>query len=517
MNITRSIRGREGSSLVLALLVLTAISLFGMSLALVTITDRNVASYERRSMEALQAAEAGIARAKRDVQDRAIVFGDENSNGFPDFRMIDTLDWGGAYNVFGEADLPVSGALTGYSADLIRIVAEGRSKEGFRRVLSEIKHDSFLKYARFVESTGTGYACGAVLTGEIYVGGTLSLPSSCSSGDEVEFLEMVAAVSGITNADQAIFHKGYTDSASPVDLQASVDFADMRDRARGSASECDCEGVGRIGIYMNDNPLGIGTNGTIDLTLFDFFFPDPGTGDTVVTYGGVPVPDPSTGNTLLSADFNGVIFYEGDGFVEGNMDGVGGRNLTIWATDDIFIEGNIITGHTGYDPITRLPNDAGDPVNLGLIAADYVYIGSVSRVVTIDAALLAVASNWRVWNTSTSAHPPAAPGNYDLDQDGIVGETPVNDDPSPGSGWDEVITGANQDITWVMNINGPIITHNGGSAYPWNSSSVLSSATGKTRRYNYDHDITDFPPPCFPVPLNLWVDNAWAELTEAEK
>jgi hypothetical protein len=167
--------------------------------------------------------------------------------------------------------------------------------------------------------------------------------------------------------------------------------------------------------------------------------------------------------------------------------------------------------------VTRLPNDSGDPVNIGLIAQDYIYMGTISRVATIDAALLAVSSNWRVWDTSTGSHPPVAPGNYDLDQDGIIGESPMNNDPSIGQGWDEIITGANQNITWVLNINGPIITHDGGSAYPWNASSVLAAATGPTRRYNYDHDITDFPPPCFPVPLNLWIDHAWAELYDAEE
>ncbi len=512
----RSLYNEKGSSLILALLVLTAISLFGMSLALISMTDRNIARYERQSMEALHAAEAGVATAKRLIQDRAITFGDSDSNGFPDFSMVDTLDWGGSYTILAEADLPASGTLTAYSADIIRIVAEGRSRNGFRRILSEIKHDSFLKYARFVETTGTGYACGAILTGEIYVGGTLSLPAGCGSGNEVEFLEMVAAVNGITNASEAVFHKGYTDSASPVDLQASVDFDDIRERTRGTASECDCEGIGRIGIYMMDDPLGIGVNGTINLSLFDFVFPDPGGVDTIVTYNGVSVIDPSTGNPLLKNDFNGIIFYEGDGSVQGTMDGVSGRDLSIWATDDIFIEGDIITGHVGYDDITRLPNSSGVPINLGLIAADYVYIGGVSRVATIDAALLAVANNWRIWDTSTGAHPAVAPGNYDLDQDGIIGESPRNDDPTIGDGWDEIITGANQNITWVLNINGPIITRNGGSAYPWNSSGVLGSATGPTRRYNYDHDITDYPPPCFPVPLNLWVDHAWAELYEAE-
>lgn len=509
-------RSERGSGLVLALLLLTALSLMGMTLALLSATDRRIAEYDRESISALNAAEAGIAMAKRQIQDRVLSFGDENANGYPDFRIADTLSWGGRYDVFGESSLLAVAGSSPYSGNLFTIRAEGYSRDAVRLVFSEIAHDSFLKYARFVESTGTSYDCGAILTGEVYVGGTLGLPSGCSSGTEVEFLEMVAATNGITNKAEAIFHKGYTDSANAIDLQSSVDFPLMRNKAKGEGGECDCEGDGRIGIYMSWNPLGIGANGTIDLSQFDFVSPDSTSGDTILTYAGNPVPDNTTGQPMLAVDFNGVVFYEGDGYVKGTMDGVGGRNLIVYATDDIFVEGSIRTGHTGYDDITRLPDHSGDPVNIGLVAADYIYIGNTPRVVFIDAALLAVANNWRVYNTSMAAHPVAAVGNYDLDEDGIVGETPHNNDPSPGSGWDEVITAANRDRTWVMNINGPIITHNGGSAYPWNDATVLANADGPTRRYNYDMDITDFPPPCFPVPMNLWKDRSWAELYAAE-
>jgi len=509
---TRRNPGNErGSALVLTLLLLTALSLMGMTLALLSGTDRRVAAYDRESIAALHAAEAGIAMAKRNIQDRAITFDDENGNGYPDFRLVDTLSWGGRYDVFGESNLPLGSGASPYSGSKFLLAAEGRSRDAVRLVEAEIEHDSFLKYARFVESAGTAYECGAVLTGEVYIGGTLGLPSSCPSGSKVVFLEMVAATNGITNKSSAVFHKGYTDSASAIDLESSVDFTLLRNKAKGLGSECDCEGRGRIGLYMGWNPLGVGTNGTIDLSRFDFSFPDPVTSDTIIRYNGSPVIDQTTGVPMLASDFNGVIFYEGDGFVRGTMDGVSATGLCVFATDDIFIEGNILTGHTGYDETTRLPDHSGDPVNIGLVAYDYVYFGNVSRVVTVDAALLAVRANWRVYNTSFSAHPPAPPGAYDLDQDGIVGESPQNHDPNPGEGWDEIITASNQNKTWVMNINGPIITHDGGSAYPWNASTVLADADGPTRRYNYDMDITDFPPPCFPVPLNLWKDFAWGE------
>ncbi|MBN1826278.1 MAG: hypothetical protein JW958_08430 [Candidatus Eisenbacteria bacterium] len=512
----RSILGNErGSGLFLSLLLLTALSLFGISLALLSATDRRVAAYEREGSRALNAAEAGLAMAKRGIQDRILEFDDENGNGYPDFRIADTLDWGGSYDVFGESDVPLAGSASPYAGDVFNLTAVGRVGDALRQVRAEIQHDSFLKYARFVEDAGTSYGCGAVLTGEVYVGGTLGLPSGCADGTDVEFLEMVAATRGITNKDEAIFHKGYTDSATTIDLQSSVDLPLMRNKAKGAGGECDCEGIGHVGLYMGWNPLGVGVNGTIDLGLFDFEVIDAGTGDTLVAYNGATLNDPTTGGSLRSADFNGVIFYEGDGYVRGRLDGVSARSLIIFATDDIFVEGDILTGHTGYDEVTRLPNGSGEPVNIGLVAADYIYLGNVNRVVFIDAALMAVGANWRAYNTNTSAHPAVAPGNYDLDQDGIVGETPYNNDGGAGTGWDEVITAANQDITWVLNINGPIITHDGGSAAPWNASTVLAAATGPTRRYNYDMDITDFPPPCFPVPLNLWKDKAWAEMYAA--
>ena len=64
----------------------------------------------------------------------------------------------------------------------------------------------------------------------------------------------------------------------------------------------------------------------------------------------------------------------------------------------------------------------------------------------------------------------------------------------------------------MLNITGPIITKYGGSAGPWVNGTVLSNADGRTRRYNYDLDITEYPPPCFPVPLNLWKDVSWTEI-----
>jgi hypothetical protein len=507
--------GQQGSAIILAVVALGVLSALGIGLALVTSGDRQAARFQRDHQDALYAAEAGLAVAKRDIQDRNLTFDDEDADGRPDFRILDTLDWGGSYEVFGESSELTAGGLSPYSGDSFTLQARGEARGAVRELEAEIQHDSFLKYARFIALTGTSYACDAILTGEVYSGANLDCPAGCPSGSEAEFLEFVAAVGQVVNADDNIFHKGYSDSAPPIDLNASVDWADIRDRARGVAAECDCDGIGRVGIYMGYNPLGIGTNGTINFSLFDFNFTYPwAPTDTLISYAGVVVRDTTTGSDLRKRDFNGMIFYEGDATVRGTLDGVSGISLTIWGTDDLIIDGNILTGNTGFDPVTRLPNGAGDPVNIGLIASDYVYVGNTPRVLQVDAALMAVNNNWRCLNSAEAAHPAAAPGNYDLDCDGIVGESPVNNDPDDGTGWDEVITAANAANTWVLNINGPIITANGGSAAPWSNAGVIAVSTGPTRRYNYDLDISDFPPPCFPVPMNLWKDRAWTEVFE---
>lgn len=505
--------GERGSAIILAVIALGVLSAMGIGIALLSTGDRQAARFQRDHQDALMAAETGLALAKRRVQDRALTFADEDTDGKPDFRFSDTLDWGATYEVFGESSEYTSSSVSPYSGDFFFLEASGGTRGAERLIAAQIKHDSFLKYARFVSVTGTSYACGAVLTGEVYVGQDLGVPTGCTADNKAEFLEFVAAVGVVQNASEGIFHKGYSDSAKAIDLQASVDWTDVRERAQGVADVCDCEGVGRIGIYMANNPLNIGTNGTINFSQFDFKYVRPAApSDTLIAYAGIVVRDTTTGADLRAEDFNGIIFFEGDGYVRGTLDGVSGRSVCVYATDDMIIEGDIFTGNAGIDPVTRLPNGAGDPINVGLVASDFVYIGNTPRILNVDAALMSVNSNWCALNSATSAHPVAPTGNYDLDLDGIVGESPVNNDPDDGAGWDEIITAANQANSWILNINGPIITYNGGSAAPWSNAAIIAAASGPTRRYNYDLDITDFPPPCFPVPLNLWKDVAWTEV-----
>jgi len=499
------------------MMILGALSLLGTALVVSAVSDRQVSHYERDSSAALAAAETGIALAKRAIQDMTAPLADGDNDGQPDFTLNGTLPWGSTYKLVAEAGEIRAIDISAYRSDGFTIVSEGHANGAVRRVRSEIAHDSFLKYARFVENSGTGYSCRALLTGELYVGGDLGVPN-CSAGQEATFLEFVAAEGNIPNAGAGIFMRGYVTEAPHVDLQNSVDFDEIRDKSKGIDVRNDCRGVGEIGIFEDPgggwDPIGIAsTGGVLVLDKLDFVNATLQPPDTIITYNGNPVKHTLRGDNLKSDEFNGIIFFQGDARIKGSLDGVSARSMVIYAYDDVFADSCIVTGHTGYDPVTRQPNGSGEPINLGLVARDYFYLGDCPRIMQVDGAIMSVTETWRAYDQSTGAHPPLPSGPVDLDMDAIPGETPFNNDPDPGNGWDEFNLTNDH---WVLNINGPIITARGGSAYPWNSSTVLSRASGPTRRYNYDLDVTEFPPPCYPVPLNLWVDVSWNEIFDAE-
>jgi hypothetical protein len=522
----KTVRGKpagasqKGSTLLIAMLILGALSILGATVAVVSIGDRNLSRYDRHSMEALAAAETGVAFAKRSIKDMVAPMTDEDADGRPDFRLSDTLSWGGSYSVIAEASDIKGAGITAYQANGFSIIAEGNYRGATRRIRSDIVHDSFLKYARFVSQTSLTYSCDANVTGEVFANGNLNIPCSCGANRQCSFLEMVSVTGEIPNAACGDFYRGFVTDAEPIDLEHSFDWDDVRDRARGLGADNSCEAYGSIGIYISlpgTDPLGLGAQAPPDFNIlvFDNFnYQDITTAppDTLVRYNGALVINPQTGQALRNNEFNGIIFFEGDGFVRGSLDGVSARSVSIYATDDVFVRNHIITGHTGYDLISGLPNGTGDPVNVGLIAEDYVFIhANTPRVLRVDATFFSRTNTWRSSGTLAD-HPQAPPGPLDLDLDGIPGETPVNNDPVNGEGWDELNIDGD---TWVLNISGGIITVGSGSAYPWNATTVLENADGPTRRYNYDMDLTGYPPPCFPIPLNLYKEVAWTEIFNA--
>lgn len=507
----------RGSALLVSLMVMGVLGLLGTALVFVSISDRHVSGYERDSSEALAAAETGIAYALRDIQDLAVTMEDVDGDGRPDFTMADSLDWGGSFSLVAEAGEIRGVGISAYRAEGFTIVCEGRAAGAVRRIKVEIIKDSFLKFARFVATTGTGYGCRDDITGELYVGGNLNI-SSCAAGEEVRFLEHVSVTGNVTNPQDAIFLRGYTEDAPEIDIVNSVDFDEMRDVAMGVASRSDCENRGGIGLFEDLNggwdPIGISTtDDVLDLSRFDFYDTITSPGDTLIRYNGGLVTNTLTGQPLRLDEFNGVIFFDRDARVKGKMNGVSARSLTVFADRDVYADSSITMGTTGFDPMTRLPNGTGNPVNIGLVGHDYVYLGDVPQIVTVEAAVMAVRRNWRARNPSMNAHPPLLTGPVDLDVDGILGESPVNHDPDPGTGWDEFNLTTDH---WVLNFSGPLITYDGASAVPWDSGSVQGAASGITWRYRYDLDVMEFPPPCFPDPLNLWIQESWTEIFDGE-
>jgi hypothetical protein len=438
--------------------------------------------------------------------------------------------------------------ITAYQSNGFTIVSEGEFRGARRRVKVEIVHDSFLKFARFVSTNTLSYACNATISGEVYTGANLDIPCGCGANKQDQFLESVYAVGTIPNAACGTFLRGYVTSADTIDLSNSFNWTDTRNKARGLAAGSNaCERKGSVGIYINLNttdPLAlntqpVGTTGVLLLDRFDFHNTTLQPGDTVITYQPLATPlavmNTVTGQRLEAHDFNGIIFFENDGNVKGTMNGVNARNVTIFASRYLYVRGDIITGHTGFNAATRMPDNSGDPVNIGLVAESWIMIHkTVSRVLRIDAALLSRTATWGFNGavqscsitggncppgvtppTVTAGCYPSAAGTQprDLDLDGISGETPLNNDPAPGEGWNENLITAD---TWVLNITGPIITTGSGDAFPWNNATIICRASGSTRRYNYDMDMTEFPPPCFPVPLNLWKDVSWTEIFEVQ-
>ncbi|MBD3334669.1 MAG: hypothetical protein GF355_04055, partial [Candidatus Eisenbacteria bacterium] len=413
-------RSQQGSALLVTLLILGALTVLGSSLVLSAVEERTVTRYVRHSIEALGAAESGLSYGKHHIQDLSAPMEDYDGDGRPDFTLADTLSWGGSYELVAEASDIQGLGVSAYRANGFTLVVEGDYQGAIRRVRAQMVHDSFLKYARFVAATGTSYSCGAVLTGAVHVGEDLGVPCGCGATEQVTFLEEVTAVGDIPNAACAIFMRGYITGADPIDLQNSVDFNEMAQMAKGIAPENDCEGTGSVGIYISlpsTDPLGLGgMDNTLDFTLFNFHDTATQPGDTLVQYNGASVMNTVTGSPMQASEFNGIVFFQGDGRVKGTADGVSGRNITVFCSDDVYVMDNLITGHTGFDPGTLLPDGTGDPVNLGLVANDYVFIDDdTPRVLYIDSALMAVHSNWRIHDDefggsgNLSSHPVAGP------------------------------------------------------------------------------------------------------------
>lgn len=552
-----ALRPTGGSAMMVALIGITVLLFLSVTLLGIGRAMTGHALRQTRETQALAAAEAACSRGLVMLEQGAIVNVPYSSGDLALGGRTMDVDVVGIY----------SGTSGAYSTDSYEVRGTGRAANIQRTVALGAKHDSFLRYSRFVESGALSYSRGATIAGQVHAGGNVSL-----TGYPVTFMDDLTVTGRIVNKSYGVFQGAVTEGASPIALSGSMDVAKYRALSQSA------------GLYY-----GSGTP-SMDLSLFDF-------SSSPMKYDNVNLP----------STFNGIIFAERDIEVRGVLEG---RSLTVVAGDDLIIGDNITTGYTNdfvaeqktkltlnrnkdvkgtvtvdlaalmgttvcqtvrfnvkgpkwsrlnltvYEGssvlgITTLerPTGAtstgvystslagltmdpsasgytavidywttgsgsnqgwiqvagGDPVNIGLIAKDYVYISKYApRILTVDAALFARDSNWRPVDYTDSRDSDGSHrkcyGAYDLDQDGEI--EAMNED-----GWDERNCDAN---TWMLNINGPIITRNGGSAGAW---SYYGDRYGKgTRHYNYDDDIVHFQPPEFPVILSRWAVTYWREV-----
>ncbi|MFQ6096600.1 MAG: hypothetical protein ACE5O2_02660 [Armatimonadota bacterium] len=564
MGFSRTVQcSRRGSMLLLSIVALFVMLV--LILALLRLSQMHMlnAAYESDDSEALVVAEAGLNEAVSLLEKQQI----------PSFPYSTTdQPMGRGHYTWTVEEFP-GGRYGAYSVTAYAIRAVGTVGRGRRTLELRGHHDTFLDYSRFVEYGTLRYGTGAYLSGEVYSGGDISLPTV----GPVTFDQDVTAVGNILNEASGVYHAGKFENAEPINLAQSVDLNFYRDLAQNS------------GLYFS-------SSAAINLSSFEVDGDRSSAGGARVYYDGnlvgrIHEPPEET-------DFSGVIFVEGDASVEGVLSGL---SATIVASDDIIVTNNVGTGTTrerqdrlnppvtfnsqqGVEQVEEVPLDSligttasevrlrvagtkwnriemyvkdetgqtlgvstvervpgspddqsvalsglaldasehdytaelhywsdgtganptwievaeGDPVNVGLVATDMVYIGSnTPRVLTVDAAILARNRTWRALGYS-SDHPPNH-GVWDLDRDGQI-ET-LNED-----GWNETAVNSN---TWMLTIHGPIVTHSGGSAGSW---SAHGSSSHNTRSYDYDDDIVQHQPPAFPVLLDRWATAYWREI-----
>jgi len=524
MMLKPSIFKESGMSLPTALVMIAILSVLSATFISGVIYEGKNAQHWRKSAHAFYLAEAAGHKAVKLLKDEAV----------EDFPYLENdVDLGnGRYDLEINFESRQSGA---YTRDTYTIKGIGKVGESKRGIETGYQQDTFLRFSRFVQSSNSNlsYSAYAVLSGDVWAGNNLNL-----NGYPVTFLRDVSVGGVINNYSNGIFYGDVIQGVDTIDLETAVDLTYYTNLAQGNIPD---KGTG---IYNS-------SSSTIDLSLFDFSGPIP-------KYDG----------SNLTADFNGVVYVNGDAYVKGTLEG---GSITVIASDDVVVTdhvraGNMATGWEQTNPpivfnsvqgveqtetvylndiitadttvvkmrtsgrkwnqmkmelmedgtvigetyLVRRPGSpneqmavisnlsldpsvhsysakiyyksdgnganptwirayTGDPVNIGLVAKDKVYLHSETpRQLVIDAALLARDSTWKALGNSSS-HP------------------------------------SEYDSSWKLTINGPIITAVGGSAGPW-------ASYGGTRKYNYDEDIVSYQPPHFPVPFGGWERIFWKEI-----
>jgi len=536
------------------------IMLMFLSLSLLAISRGMVGHSVRRTRElrALAAAEAACSRGVAMLEAGAVSSVPYRVNNVALGRQKMDLEivavGSGASGAYGTVTYEVRG--TGHAGNIKRTVSLGGS------------NDSFLSFSRFIESGTLAYDGGAMLSGKVYAGGDLSL-----SDRWVTFKEDVDVVGVVRNKPYGVFEKRLTERAAPINLQSSMDPAYYRGLAQAAGlyysnanqtPEIDlslfdfgvsppqygnqklpasfngvvfAEGdlavkgvlegrslalVANKNIVVSDN-VRTGCSRRTAAALPTFSFNTAAGVETVQSVALTPAMTETSNTVRLTVKGSkwkrmnlyvyedsrllGVSTLERPPGVTGSVKGTTiAADLEMDPTQHSYrAEVRGWTSGSGETQVVDLSVASGDPVNVGLIAKSNVYLSQYTpRVLRIDAALMARDGNWRPLDYSDSSdsdnsHWPCS-GIYDLDGDGVL-------ETNNAGGWNEMNVNSS---TWLLTINGPIITKDGGSAGAW---SHYGGSTGKgTRHYNYDDDIVHYQPPSFPIMLSRWMVVYWREV-----
>jgi hypothetical protein len=557
--ISRRLDGRPRAGSVMLYAIAGLLMLMFLSLTLLMIARSMVGHAIRRGRElhALAAAEAACSRGMAMLEAGAVTTVPYQETSVPLGRQTMDIEIvpaeTGVATPYTTANYEIRG--TGHAGNIQRTIALGG------------RHDSFLSFSRYLEAGPLSYAPGATLGGRVYCGCDITL-----TGYPVTFRQDVEVVGQIVNRSCGVYQSHVLEGAPATQLSSAMDPASFRALATAAGLYYNSASpTPEIDLSLFDfstSPPRYGTqnlpanfNGVIfseyDLAVKGLLEGRSLTlvaNDQIIISGNIrtgcsrqaaALVSPSlTFNAdagqeaVSSANLTPLLTTPSD-CVTVDVSGANWQRVTMYVYEDSHllgvetlerppgVSGNL-TGTTVLSGVKIKPAAhsyraevhywsngtgqatvdvglaAGDPVNVGLIARNEVCISQYTpRVLRVDAALFSRDSCWRpvdyADDTDSDNSHPACTGVYDLDGDGTI-ETMDED------GWNE--TAANQN-TWMLTINGPIITKDTGSAGPW---SYQGTATGKgTRHYNYDDDVVYYQPPSFPVMLSRWAMLYWRE------
>jgi hypothetical protein len=447
-----------------------------------------------------------------------------------------------------------------FEDDVFEIEASGMSGDQRHNLDVFVKRQDLLKYA-FFSSTDLVFLSGATINGFVYAGTNLVL----NAGDPVlptTFRKPVKVLGSVQesagcgtfnswpppdpNACLGQYKRGVAFGGSPIRLPAATKMDQIKAIAEDPSEK---------GGWYVAGPL------SLDLSLFDFD-PNDGTADLMYDRGGPAEHSlPAKFNGLVFADgpveivggtlrgkcltvysrdlitihnsiYTGTTYDTREpvnvGLVSGlsvQIDPASPRILHIhaalFAAYDGSLPGNwqalldMSNPRNSHPPRLSVAvpgTDRGTGVNLPASGRDG-QIGGCDYDGTVLAGGLYACGNTGLREV----------GVYDVDDDGILEILDPNDPNSLPDrfGWDEGAVAHdddpdNPDNLFFLLIRGPIIIAHTGTAGTWSWLGNAPPPVGyagttapghpeiprQTRSYQYDPDITRYPPPYFPIPLN---------------